>query len=827
MIENSESIPGLTSAEAEARYSAGQSNSLFEPSFGPARRFLREALFSVYNFDLLGIGLAFWLLGEPGQVVTTMVILLLNISVSALLGYRSWKRIESLLALTETQASVLRDARIQVVDPDLIVPGDAVVVVPGDQFYVDGRLLANSRVRVDDYLINGSDHFVELETGDVVFAGSYCVTGHGIYEVTAVGPDRRWTGVAPDHLAGKQQQTPLQKLINKILTILRILVFILITLVLVRYFFAPEVSEEAYDIYINATSIIFSIAPTGLLLMILVAYAAGAAKSAALGAVVKRPQTIEVLAQADVLCLGKTGTLGGSEADLQPALAETEEAGYTDTRLRQAVGSFARSTATMTPLIQVLANSFDGARFDVQREVSLLTVYGWQALSLDDPAMRGTFVLGFNPFVEPLLDPQYPLLPAAEQSPTTLLFAYSPALLPEPRRGREQAPGNLIPLAYINLSETVTADAVATTAAFLEAGIGVKILSSASVTAVSAAAQQVGLAPADGPAVATLTGRDLRDTEPAALYQRIRETDVYARLAPHQKAVVVETLRENGVEVAMIGETVMEVPAMRAADIGISMRAGSQAALAEADIVLLDNSVGMLPSVLELGQGVFNRVLDALKLSLTHTLLVCWLAAIALFAGPAYFPYARAQSLTIVVFTIMLPSLALSYWLVAGKVNARNLTRRLLVFIFPASLTLVALTLAVFLFFQQESSASYARTAVAHTLVLSGLVLIIFVQPPNAFWAGGDNISGDWRPVQLVVVLYLVFMVLVQDTVWRAGRLNISPLRSFEDFLTIWLMTGVWVLVLRWVWRSTILRRASRFSLRATGRKLVDRTARK
>jgi cation-transporting ATPase E len=813
-----EKLPGLTSAEAEALYKEGQENAVIFQTHRNAREFFFDTLLSVFNFDLLGIGLALWLLGRPEDALISILVLLLNISISTTIGYRNWKQMERLLALTESKASVFRDDQIKAIDPDRIVPGDAVLIAPGDQFFADGKLTGDSSLRIDDTIVSGNDTFVSVSGGDLVFAGSYCVSGHGVYEVTAVGSDRRLNSVWQKGELSSKQRTPLQALILKILRILRILVISFVVVLLVRFFLTPEMTDDRYDLYIDAISMIFSIAPSGMLFMILVTYASGAAQIGPLGAIIRRPETVEALAQTEVLCLGRTGTLMGGDAELQSLAVDQADAAVSETRRRQMVGSFARSAALTTPLMQVLIDSFPGVRLEPTSEAPVLPVLGWQAMTFEEPEARGTYVLGFERFVTPLLDPQKVPALSEDSHDNPLLFAYSPRVMNLFSNPRQiSAPNGLLPLARVFLNEVVREDTIATVQAFLDAGIGVKILSSDTVDAVTAAAERAGIMPVDSEGVAALSGRELMKIEPEDLYGRIRETDLYGRLAPHQKEIIVQTLRDNGTQVAMVGETVIDVPAMRAAGIGITMRSSNQAALNEADMILLEDSLQNLPRILELGQGVFNRLLDALKLSLTHALVVCWLALIAFVAGPFYFPYFRAQNLPVVLFTITFPSILLSFWLVSGKIESENLTRRLFFFVLPASLTMTLLFMAVFLYFENGTSSTYARTAVAHTMVLSGLILIIFVQPPTDFWAGGDSVSGDRRPTQLVIILYLIFLVMAQNLTVRPNSFGIGPLRSFNDFFLVWAFTAVWVLALRGLWRSSFVRRLAQFSLEPVG----------
>ena len=192
LVEGTEGeFGGLTQTEAESRYVPGQDNSIVYRQGQSKRDIVQAAILSVYTFDLIGVAVVFWLLDQPISAIFSITIMVLLFSRSISQAFKAKDRLDSLLEQTSPEGSIIRNDKLRAIDPDEIVPGDLVVVGPGDQVFADGHLVSDDPISVNESWITGDLEPRPLQKGDVVLAGSYCLSGHGIYEVEAVGEDRQ------------------------------------------------------------------------------------------------------------------------------------------------------------------------------------------------------------------------------------------------------------------------------------------------------------------------------------------------------------------------------------------------------------------------------------------------------------------------------------------------------------------------------------------------------------------------------------------------------------------------------------------------------------
>lgn len=813
--ETHDEISGLTQAEAEARYVPGQDNSIAFKQGRSKRDIVRQAIFSVYTFDLIGAAAVFWLLGQPISALFSILIMVLIFSYNINQAFKAKDGLDKLLAFTRPEASVIRDDELRAIDPNEIVPGDIVVVGPGDQFFADGRLQSDDPITVNESWSTRNLEPRPLHEGEAVLAGSYCLSGHGLYEVTAVGEDRQISAVLDTLGATERTKTPLQVIVYRVLAGLRALVLILGAYIVLRFVFL-ENDPAQRGIYEAALSIILGLAPGGIYFMILLSYVGGSSQLAGSGALVQREEAVETLAQTDVLCLGKAGTLTGTLVDFETMEETGEEVSFSESHVQQILGDFARSTRSRSKLILAMRESFDGTKRQVVEDAVFLSLAGWQGIVFNDDDLEGTFILGFESALATHLDwtgIEKPDEAAADSqsskrsSMTRFLFTYSPHLSRlRQLNGRPQLPEQLVPLGYLLFSEEIRPEAQQTTSAFLQSGIALKILSSDKVAHVMESAVAVGLSGLDGSPPDALSGPQLAELPAGAYADAVARTEVFGRLTPDQKGDIVHTLKQQGALVTMVGDSVADLPAQQEASLSIAFRDSSQAAISIADVILLDNTLNALPTILETGQRIFNRLLDVLKLSLTHATTAVVLTFIALFSGIKYFPYLPAHNAIITIMTITLPAIGLSYWLGPGEVQSKHLARRLAFFILPAGITIAILVLGAHIFVQNwTGSIAYSRVVVTHLLVGTGLLLVIFAQPPSKFWVGGDSLSGDRRPAMLAIGLWFLFLILtIAPSTSRL--LGLSTLQPTEHYLFVLALLAVWVLVLRALWRANWFR---------------------
>ena len=611
--------------------------------------------------------------------------------------------------------------------------------------------------------------------------------------------------------ATEQPPTPLQKIIGRVLTILRILVVVLGAYIVFLFIF-QDVDPELRTKYENSLSIILSLAPGGIYFMILMTYINGAAQLADAGAIVPRAETVETLAQTDVLGLGKGGTLTGTLVDFAAMEELGEEDFFSESRMQQILGDFARSTRSTSKLMQAMKVSFDGTKRKPKEDVLFLSLAGWQGIVFDDDDLDGTYILGLENVladhldwtnIERGVDQLQNSTRVKNSTGIELLVAYSPELKRlRHRNGSPRLPERLTPLGFLLFSEEVSPQANDTVTAFAADGIALKVLSSADEEQVTKVVADVGIANPDGSAPDHLSGSELAEMSGEAYAAAAARTEVFGHLTPDQKREIVASLKDQGALVTMVGDSVADLEAQIEANLSVTFRGSSQAALSIADVILLDDTLSALPSILESGQAIYNRLLDVLKLTLVHATTAVILTIVALFAGTDYFPYLPSQNTLITILTITLPSIGLALWLQSGLVRTNSLARRLAFFILPAGISVAIVVLITHILVQNlTGNIYYARVIVTHLLVGTGLLLVVFVQPPTEFWVGGDRLSSDKRPAVFAIVLWLIFL-FITIVPFTSEQLGVHTLRPREHYLIVVAILVVWVLTLRALWRA-------------------------
>jgi cation-transporting ATPase E len=304
----------------------------------------------------------------------------------------------------------------------------------------------------------------------------------------------------------------------------------------------------------------------------------------------------------------------------------------------------------------------------------------------------------------------------------------------------------------------------------------------------------------DGTSLGTISGFELAGMDPAQLGEAVEENTIFGHLAPEHASRVVDALRGVRHSVAAVGTGVNDVPAMKQANLAIARRSSTQAALSIADILLLDDSPKVLQRVLDRGQRIVNGLLDILKISLTQVFNVALLIVI-IRVFSAGFPYEAKQGSFVNLITVVLPSVGLSIFAAAGILSTSNFGRLLARFVGPASVTMSFAALLVYhIFLNRTGEIAYAQLALTYTLVVCGLLLVVFIRPPIVPRIGGGAVhGGDWRPTAMVIFLLLAFLLLarlpIMDTLFA-----LEGLRQPSHYLVIGLAALAWAITLRFVW---------------------------
>ncbi len=754
---------GLTEAEATRRWRAGQANVAHLKPVRTWEHVRRESIFTVFNLNLIGLALVLGLLSAWWSALVTIFMLGLTTTIRVAQEQFAARRLARFRAATTTRYSVIRDSKLRSVDPDRVVPGDVLVAGPGDQILVDGHLLGPGSLTLDVSALTGRREWQRVRPGGVVHGGTFCITGRSAYRAERVGADR----LVHSRLAVRPllaaHRTPLERLVARVLVALLVLVVVYAGLLLAA-FFRLDIGATG-EVFVDAAPVIFSLAPSGLYLMIIVSYATGTADLAQRGALVHSARSVESLATTTVLCFTEVGILAGTSMELT-ALTGADGEAVPESRLRQVLGDLARSTSAPSAVARLLADAFDGERRAVREEANHLATLGWTAIAFGEADAQGLYVLGEPKALAGHLAPREEgpdVLPAddlradelladdGDAAQETLILAHLPERAPlTDAAGRPRLPDGLVVLGTVRFRRHLRPEAMAVVRAFEAAGVRVKAFAAGRAADAVAVLRAAGLSPEDEERVLSrgMLSRSGLEALPRSEWgQAAADHSLFGGLTPLQVGELVRALRLRGEVVTVVGDGVGDLPALTEANLAVAQPASTQAALGLADIVLLDNSPGALLKVLEQGQGIVRGLLDVIRLNLTMVLCSA-LLIIAVRTLTTGFPYVAGQGSVIGVLTVTIPSLALSLWSRPGAVSRANYSRILLRFVLPAGVSLSVAALIVYeVVLQTSGRVAYAQLAVTHTLIFAGLLVSVVLR-------------RDRRTARLAAVLASLFLLL-------------------------------------------------------------------
>jgi cation-transporting ATPase E len=820
---------GLSESEASTRRAQGQGNNFRQETSRSYADIIRHNVLNLMNIILFAIGAVMISIGRVGDAVTSVGLIALNVVIGIYQEIRAKRQLDQIALLTRPKVSVIRDGAEKVIDPTDLVIGDLIVVRAGDQLVVDGRLIGDGKIDVDESLLTGEADLIPKKAGDEVLSGSFCVTGTATYEATRVGAESFANKLTANARKFRIVRTPMQREINFLLRLIMLLAGFIGFLLLI----ATVVSAVPFMRQVQMAAVIAGLVPNGLFFMVVLAYAMGALRIAQRGALVQQTNAVESLSNVTVLCMDKTGTLTANKINYHSAYP----IGIPEAQLTMLLGDFAASASANNKTGEAILNALKGSRRAVLDEVPFSSARKWSALAFDD----GVYVLGALEMLSSSLQLDKAALDQlsawSDAGLRVLVFGHNPTVKTlHGENGEPQLP-DLTPLGIISFSDELRPALKETLAEFSKNGIRLKVISGDNPKTVAALAKQAGL-PGD---LKYISGPELDEMDDALLGQVAAETTVFGRITPQQKERLVDALRQQGHYVAMIGDGVNDVLSLKKANMGIAMQSGSAATRSVADMILLNDSFGALPPAFTEGQRIVNGMSDILRLFLTRVLYAALLILATAVIGFG-FPYVPKHVSLLVLLSVGIPTFGLAIWARPGVVARKSLLAEVMHFVVPAAISVFFFGLLVYSItfvgslnrlvqvdvtpdaiasFQKYANINYdiqgadqyvlevaqltAQTALTVFTLFSGLLLVVFVEPPHPFFVGGDVYSGDKRPTILAFVMLLIYLVMVAVEPFRKFW-ELMPL-PFWGYLAIAGATLVWMLVLRQAWRKNWLER--------------------
>ena len=776
---------GLTDAEAARRRGLGMGNDAAIKTGRTYFEIFRDTALSPVNVILAAIALILALLGLYGDAAVTVVLVLLNVVVAVFQEGRAKRTLDRLSVLTRPTTTIVRDGQKRVVDQREAVLGDALIVGLGDQLTLDGRVIQGA-MEVDESLLTGESDRIPKKQGDEVLSGSVCVSGTATYVATRVGADSFANKLTSAARAYREDLTPIQKDVARVLRAMSLLVLIAAIPVAISIYFRQglDVIEAA-----RAAAVLVALIPQGLIVMVTVTYALAIVRLAGGKALIQRSNAVESMSRVDVLCLDKTGTLTTPLIELvrRNMFASDEE-------VQRALGDFLASATLATRSADALRVEFKGSPRQIADEVAFSSELRWSGLRFDD----GTgYVLGAPEVVGPKaggeagaeikrLNSEW-----ADEGLRVICFAALPANATlRGEAGAPMLPDGLRALSLFALREQIRPDARETLERLTAAGVRLKLISGDNPQTVAALTRQIGLV-IEGPPV---SGLDLVDLDDAGLSEAMGKATIFGRVPPSLKARLVQALRESGYWVAMVGDGVNDVLSLKQAHLGISMQSGSQATRAVADMVLLDDSFSALPVAVVEGQRIISGMQDSMHLFLARAMYMS-LAIFGVALLGLAIPVSPRHNTVLALLTVGIPVLFLAVWARPARPGLDSLSR-IVRLITPPAVVLALIGIPLYWFYSQGGDVAFARTAFTTFAVFCGLGLLPLLEPPiGESISGGDADGADIKPTLLAIALLGVYGLFFV----------IPPVRDFFELVPLPWPDVAFIAVLALIWAGLVM----------------------
>jgi cation-transporting P-type ATPase E len=794
-------VRGLTAAQVAERVARGETNDVPDRTSRSVGEIVRANVFTRIN-AILGVLLVLVL--ATGELIDALfgLLIIANSGVGIIQEVRAKQTLDRLAIVNQAKPVVRRDGQAAELPAHDVVLDDVIELGPGDQIVVDGTVVENEGLEIDESLLTGEADPVDKQLEATVLSGSFVASGTGAYRATKVGREAYAAKLAEEASRFTLVHSELRTGIDKILRFVTYLMVPAGLLIIYNQLFS---TDESFSRALSGmVAALVPMVPEGLVLLTSVAFALGVIRLGQRQCLVQELPAIEGLARVDVVCADKTGTL--TENGMR--LAEVRPAGSADeATARRALAAMAAADPRPNASIEAIRDGLpDVPGWGEPTAIApFSSAKKWSGQSFGE---HGNWLLGA---ADVLLEPQAETAVVAEEIGSTglrvLLLGRGDRVVDAP-----DAPGAVDPQALVVLEQRLRPDARDTLEYFASQDVTVKVISGDNAASVGAVASSLGLTGGEN----AVDARTLPE-DGGALAEMLDKATTFGRVRPDQKRAMVGALQSRGHTVAMTGDGVNDVLALKDADIGVAMGSGSPATRAVAQIVLLDNRFATLPHVVAEGRRVIGNIERVANLFLTKTVYSVLLALLVGVAGvvsdifefdPVPYPFLPRHVTIAAWFTIGIPAFILS--LAPNAERARpGFVGRVMRLAVPSGLIIGVATFVSYLLAgagESEEQREQAGTAALITLIVIALWVLAVVARPYTWWKlvliGVSALAyvvlftwpftqdffaldiSDTSATMTALVCGAVGIVLVEVAWTVSGRLYGEPRRLFAaDFL--------------------------------------------
>ena len=707
---SSEQLHGLTDAEVRQRIEQGLVNHNSDIKSKSIKRIVLENLITPFNILNFVLAVMILIVGSYKNLLF-MGVIICNIFIGTVQEIRAKKTIDKLSLIAEPKAHVIRDGIKQEIAIHDIVMDDITFLGAGNQVCSDAVVI-EGECEVNESLLTGESEPVLKQPGDHLLSGSFIISGNCHARVEHVGKDNYAAQITDNAKYVKKPNSEIMRWTNRII---KYIGFTLIPVGIALFCKQVFISHQGFnDAIVGVVAALIGMIPEGLILLTSVVFAVSIIRLSQHKTLVQELYCIETLARVDVLCLDKTGTITEGTMEVTDVLPLHDT---TNEELNIALGSLIHALEDDNPTfnaVKTYCDQYD--KLTCNHIVPFSSARKWSGASFDE---NGSYIFGATEFILKDSSPYQEIIKEySEKGQRVLMLAHSPHQIQD-----KELPAEIHPMAFLFISDKIRAEAPDTLAYFAEQGVDIKIISGDNAITVANIAKKAGLKTAEQYVDATTL------QTPEEIKEAAQKYSVFGRVTPQQKLDLIKALKEQGHTVAMTGDGVNDVLALKESDCSIAMASGSDAARTVSQLVLLDSNFASMPKILKEGRRSINNLQRSSSLFLTKTIFSTINAILFIFLHFDY-PFQPIQLTLISALTIGAPSLILALEPNKERIKGKyivNVIRKSI----PGAMTMVfnIVALAIVCSFIHFNSTEISTLAVMIT-GFAGLLVLLKVSLP-------------------------------------------------------------------------------------------------
>ncbi|MCL2510292.1 MAG: HAD-IC family P-type ATPase, partial [Methanomassiliicoccaceae archaeon] len=718
------------------------------------------------------------------------------------------------------------------IDPSEIVVDDIIHLISGDQAQVDGEVITSTSLEMDESLLTGESHTIRKHAGDTIYSGAACVTGSGYFKVTALGEDTFASKMLESAKKYKRKNTPLQKETSTVTKMLMVMAFIFLLLLAVISAF----TSGGVKLFAIKSVLVLDIVPIALFLLITITYMIAAVRMANGGVLLQNSNSVESMSHVDTVCMDKTGTIttnnlifNGMEAFMERGEAE------------RIIRQFIHATGSKNHTVNALEKEFGTEDSKLIEEVQFSSERKYSAVRVSSGGASKTIFMGAWPSLKKNtegedIDPKISEL--SKKGLRTVVLCEGPDV--PLYSGDEPVIPKLRLVALISIRDEVRPDCRLIIDDFQKNGMDIKVISGDDPETIDALFL---LAEIPGERV-ILSGDELAKLPEEEIDNAVIRTNIFGRMRPEQKETVIASLKKSGRYVAMVGDGVNDVRAIKTANVGIALQSGSGAARGVADMILVDDRFSALPKAITEGKRTVTGMRDILRLYLTRNFVLAIIVAVVLLLF-GRFPMLPVQNALYALASVSFAAFLMAIWAKPSN-NKAKILPGVLRFSLPMAVLIAVFGLIVYVVFlhftgngvfnlgsdfyhsmfngygsspmwndwagfwdhMSPGNESFeevtARNAMLLFLMLSGISQLMLIYPLAKFYSVDGTVSKDLKPTLLALLIFLLIAVIYEIPSLAVGIVSLAmfPTQYYLmiiGFVVVWFFFAVFLMKSRYM----------------------------